>query len=308
MHIALFNGFPHHFEVFGGFIEYCRKNEHELTIFTCKHNNNGWFSFYQFCFSPYSFQIREVNEFTEKEYAKYDAVIVTTDDDFHFSDHNMNWPNANNKIIAYDHYYTIRRHAIKKRIAIRPYLTTRPELKVFYPIYEMISKQEKLELLRSSSQTNIVIVGCPDNNADFLKYLDLKNTNITYIRRTISAQKKQDFQLVCPSIQFKENLPTEPMIDAIKRAHYIFLCTDNQNYTHYATSGAIGMAFSAGCQIIMPRKNNTEYQFKSVLYFEDSPSLENPDLDAVFKEREEILSKNYINLDNVIHETYGSNC
>lgn len=306
MRFAIFNGFPFHYEVFGGFIQYCKNFGHELTIFTSKHNSDTWFSFYQTCFSPYSFTIRDMIEFTPVEYNKHDFIIVTTDDDYAFRDQFMMLPDAQNKVISYDHSYRNRRPIIKKHIGIRPYLRSRPEMKVFYPVYEMISKEEKYALLNSSKTIHISIVGGLDHSAKFLNNIDLKNTHVTYIRRSIPNEKKEEFKKVCPSIEFIENCPTNKMIDCVKRSHYLFILIDNDNYTFNATSGAVGLVFSAGCQLVMPRKNNIEYKFKSALYFEDLPKLGSPDIDAVFKEREEILSKNYTNFDGILRETYGS--
>lgn len=45
-HIAIFNSFNYHYEMFGYIIQYCHLNNFNLTIFTEIYNDNEWLEYY----------------------------------------------------------------------------------------------------------------------------------------------------------------------------------------------------------------------------------------------------------------------
>ena len=49
-HIAIFSSLNYHYEMFGYIINYCKRNKHNLTIFTNTDNSLGWLEFYKIYF------------------------------------------------------------------------------------------------------------------------------------------------------------------------------------------------------------------------------------------------------------------
>ncbi|NBX49393.1 hypothetical protein EBT25_05480 [bacterium] len=103
MKIAIYNGFPFHYEVIGHILEYCKSREYKVTVYSVTNNNWGWFDFYGV--QPYP-----VNEYTHE---KYDRVFLLTDDDWSFP------YTPDEKITCLEHVNYQRRSGDIKRVTFK---------------------------------------------------------------------------------------------------------------------------------------------------------------------------------------------
>jgi len=306
LNISLYNSFPFHYEIFGCFINYCVYNNYNLTIYTNFYNNLGWIDFYKSLYTNITF--KNFQEFTKEVFNASNFVILGTDDDKIFKvEEFMKLNNAQNKLLCYDHDKHLRTPNINKHFGTRPFLTTRSLLPFVYPVYPIVSKNDKLTILNKESTINITIVGSIHAKIEYLNYLDIdwNFVNFKYIGRDLNQELNQEFinnlSKICKNTEFIKNCDALLMIDILKKSHYVMFATCSEKYVHNSTSGALGLAFSTGCQIVMPKIYNTEYQFKSVLYFEDRPKISRVvDLDKVYAEYSCLNSNNINSLDKLL--------
>ncbi len=294
MKIAIFNGFKFHYETFGVFLYTLQKCGHTVTVFTNRGFETGWFGFYYNFFGDF-FSTKFYTDFTEEEFNNHDFVIVTTDDDGHFNEHFLTLPGGRNKVLAYDHHHTLRRPAIKHHVGTRPFTSVgRPELPYMYACYPITSFSEKLECFTKNEKIIITLIGGPANIDKYFNYLkvnnDLSNVKFYFIRRWITDEIRKTLDSFDINYECLIGIDTQHMFDILKHSQYVMF-TDDGEHTFNSSSGAIGLALSTGCTMLMPRVYNTDYKFKNAIYFEDCPVLvKEPSLDVIFKERDEIIN------------------
>jgi hypothetical protein len=88
------------------------------------------------------------------------------------------------------------------------------------------------------------------------------------------------------------------MINILKNASYVYISKKNKEYIENKMSAAIPLAMNCLCTLIMPKKMNDIYKFKSAITYEDkinliepNPELVNEDLDDLLKHRDSIFDK-----------------
>ena len=103
MIISIFNGFPFHYETFGVFIYTIIHINPKafIRLFTNQKDNMGWITYYCDRFPISSIQSHE--EFTPQDFLDSTFIIVATDDDGSFPIDYMKLPDAQKKVICYDH-------------------------------------------------------------------------------------------------------------------------------------------------------------------------------------------------------------
>lgn len=321
--ISIYNGFPFHFEIFGVFLHFLHRRLDsaaavKVRIYTNMDDPLHWLDFYRAQYAP---EIRDgyleilpqdafsVDTFDESMY-----VILGTDDDSTFSPTYANLPQAATKLICYDHCVTMRAAHIARHITTRPYplCASRASVPYMYPAYPMITLEEKRAVLAAETTVNLIVVGGTYNHNRYWPYLLNANREafqdgrirIFYIHRHCpGVWRKMDRYVasICRHTEIYEDCDTAHMYSLIRRSHYMLILTDVEKFIHSSCSGSVGLAFSMGCPLIMPRVYNTDYQFRSALYFEDGPVLTtHAKLESVFEEQEAIHAHNYDVLSSLI--------
>ena len=113
------------------------------------------------------------------------------------------------------------------------------------------------------------------------------------IKKDIRYKKKK--KLVPKNISFSVYLFCESSIlfELLSISHYVFINTHDEYVSGDKMSAAIPLAFSNGCQLIMPQEMNKTYNFTSPIFYQDknhevSVSL-TPDLDSVYSEMTKLI-------------------
>jgi len=256
--IAIYNGFPFHYEMIGYIINYCILKNIQLDIYTETGNNMDWLKFYLLTFPKNSFRLKKKNDYNP--FNDYTKIILLTDDDFHFKNE---W--INNKIICIDHDEKNRRDQIDIHIGTR-YYPFRPYLDWALQVYKIIDINEKINI----SKKNIVLIG---NNVRYFKTTHInriknfEDYNFILIDRFV-------YDYIDNSVKERSNITiysqisTIKMIDILKESQYVFI-TDIEDKNKERISASIPLSLNCLCNMIMPKEMNKYYNFKSVIEYED---------------------------------------
>lgn len=297
-HIAIFNSFEFHYEMFGYIIDYCKTNEYFLTIFTSTKHTLGWLEFYTKCFKNYKFEFKKLYEFEELK-DRFDLIFVTTDDDYSFK---KEW--INDKCISINHINKIRRSEFKNNLGTRPFIENYKKWAIpCYPILNISDKQNSFELY-----TNIAIIGGLNDgvNYNILNRLESNNQIILHIchrnnNKFIISNIKLNI-----IVKLYLDIDTIEMIDLLKKCDYVLTdCSMNMDHINgISMSGAIPLAFSTLSPLIISKKNNNIYNFENVIEYDidsqDNIIVEKGKInnDLFVNERQKLISmfNNYNNI------------
>jgi hypothetical protein len=293
MNIAIYHGFTDiHYEMLGYFIEYMKYSNINFNIYALSTNKTGleWYNFY--C-KKFNLLLEWKNPSLFNPYI-YNFIILLTDDDLSFKNE---WlvEFGKEKVICIDHHCTIRReYEMLYRIGTR-FFYNRPYLDWIIPCYYGITKNNKEIILNQSSKIKVLCIGVQNTPLDinFLKDLfDNFNEIEFHIAARIIQNKFENFL----NIFIYEMCETELLFEHVYTSQYI-LCInriDNYHPASNSISGAIPIAFSYGCQLILPELWQKYYNFKSIISYKDNYVQKNGTTKL-------ILSKN-INLNNIYNE------
>jgi len=269
--IAIFNSFPFHYEMFGYIINNCKKNNHNLTIFTNTNNSLGWLEFYDSHFKEetFDFKYKNINEF---EYFKnnFDLIFITTDDDYEFKNEWINDKFINDKCISINHYYTIRRDEYKYNLGTRPFMDNSNEQWAI-PCYKILNSNDKQNMFES--EINIVIIGGLNDglNYNIINRVESNNQIVLHVcgrnPNSINIRNINNSNII---IKTYFNIDTIEMIGLLKKCDFILTdCSNNTNHINGKTmSGVIPLAFSTLTPLIISTINNNIYNFKNVIEFD----------------------------------------
>ena len=281
--IAIYNGFPFHYEMFGYIIEYCISRNIILDIYTETSNNMNWLKFYLVTFPKNSFKLKKLEQYNPVN--DYNKVILLTDDDPTFKNE---WID-NSKVICIDHSHENRNKKGISHVGTRPF-ENRPLLDWIIPVYELINIEQKKLL----SKNNVVIIG--NINTQFIhsifKNPKYYNYNFILIDRYLDTDKYGNYK----NFKHYKNLDTNEMIKILKESHYVFI-KNHKKYVHEGISASIPLALNCLCTLIIPKEINNFYKFKSVIEYEDESiiNLREPDYSLVLEDlRWNIEHKNKI--------------
>lgn len=306
MKIALYHGFYNiHFEMLGYFLEYSKYSNITINIYAIDYNKDGteWKEYYNKLFNMDFIWYNPIN-FNPNN---YDIIILLTDDDKSFKDE---WIDlfGKDKIICIDHCGLIRRPNIINRIATR-FFARRPNCPWALPCYYGISKYEKQILLNNSNKIKIICIGIQNRpiSIDFLKKIFENYENYEF--HIIARFFDNKFENIS-NIFIYELCSVNIMFDLIKNSHYI-LCFDNPNNAFPiadSISGAIPIAFSYGCQLIIPDIWQQFYNFKSCITYNINESnniklSNNYNLDLIYNELYELILHRNIIFDKYFYDS-----
>jgi hypothetical protein len=301
MKIAIFNGLPFHFEMFGYILHFCNVHGHTLTIYT-QDDTHKWLEFYMTLFP--TFQWKSCSRFIS-EYTAYDFILVTTDDDRMFPLHTAT------NVICIDHRFNVRRPSIDPffHIATRPFATNyRKWALPCYPIVQTV--KDKIALMQRDS-VHVIVLGFNEYNISRINRLTSKHKiTLHFISRQVNKASltslKSKFHVI-----IYENISTSNMIDIINKSKYV-ICDVHKNEDHtngISMSGCIPMAFSTLSTLIISDTNNSLFKFTSVKTFalhSDTPivltdTIDETAITAVYNEREVLMSMFRDHMHEIMH-------
>lgn len=300
--LAIFNSFPFHYEMFGYILNYAKKNNYHVDIYTNFSNNLGWFDFYNGLFKGIISFI-DYNEFDcEKSNNNYyEFIFITTDDDPLFK---KEWIKDN--VISINHYYQIRNPNYKHYLNVANFKDS--ILEYVYACYPLVDFTEK-------NKNNIITIIGNGKVAEW----DYKTINRICSKNEINLNLiTRDPELFDASqidskikINIFGNMNAADMIDILKNTSYI-LSNYNKNYYHntgLGSSGSSAIALSSLCKLIIGKSSNRFFKLKNVLEFDiDSDEPINIDGDINFKEiqdeRTSYVEKFERYIDNIKSNTY----
>jgi len=272
LRVAMFNSFPFHYEMFGYILHHlaAKRVPCHVSIFTEQGNNWGWLDFYKQHFGERGvmvvFEYLPPTHFNSVK--QYDVVFVTTDDDFAFK---REW--IDHRCIVIEHMYAARAPGYTHRIGVRPFVDSSKPWAL--PCYEIVrNPAEKMGWCahdaHDAQDVHVAVIGGTEK-------IDTRLLN-----RMISQQSRSRVKLhcigrswypgclrlesACVELVIHGTLSAADMIHRLKRCDYVL--TDIVNPDHIngkLMSGCIPLAFSTLTPVIIGRKNNSIYKFKSVM-------------------------------------------
>ena len=302
--VAIFNSFPFHYEMFGYILHYlanlAKRAPCHVSIFTEHGNNWGWLDFYKQYFGEMGliFEYLPPTQFNSvKIRNQYDVIFVTTDDDFGFK---REW--IDDRCIVIEHMFAARAPGYTHRIGVRPFANSSKPWAL--PCYDIVrNPDEKMGwCAHDVHDVHVALIGGTEK-------IDTRLFN-----RMVPALMQSRIKLhcigrswypgclrlessACVDLVIHGTLSAADMIHCLKMCDYVL--TDIANPDHIngnLMSGCIPLAFSTLTPVIVGRKNNSIYKFKSVMEIDlssDEPivleKLSHERVIAVALERDELV-------------------
>lgn len=264
MRVAIFNGFPFHYEVFGYIINWCKQQGYHLTLYTETKDSFGWFEWYTERFG--TLHIQPINNF-ERACHNYHIIFLITDNDRKFSDRWVNLFDLQATVISIDHHRQDRRKNITKHLAVRDF----PHKPHAYPVYpidvNLMTKVKSTSIFNQGIHIYLQAVPPECYNWDVLNKLQ-QDEQITF---HVAGRVKHNMKLT--RAKYYGILPTIKLLRLIARCHYVFYCMSAQSkYYRDICSGTVPLAFNCGTPLLMTSDIAGQYNFHtSVIYPEYTP-------------------------------------
>lgn len=279
--IAVLNGFPFHYEVFGGVIDYCLQRKFEIDIYTNEAELIEWFSWYQ---SVFAIQFKIYSFFQFRNDSTYDRVFMLTDDDHHVKNEYID-----DRYICISHTDKNRRPQIRKQIDIRPFPQSIMYALPVYSFQSIETKKRSLSVI-CLGHWNVI------DSIDTLTYFKKLFTNFSEIQFVfVSRQFKCNVSVIAQTYKnllFLEAAPARQMMNMVSQASHTFVSAHkNIDRIDKVMSGSIPIAIGGLCQIILPTKMNDYYKFQTAITYDDTTklTLTLPDLTALEEEKQRYL-------------------
>jgi len=295
MKIAAFNGFLFHDEMFGYIIHFCKKYNHELTLFCRTDVYNHYIEFYKKHFKGYYFNVIDARSFNHHKYG-FECIFLMTDDDQNFKDDD---PYINSITIRIDHDVEIRRNVISKYIATRPFKDN--NRKWALPCYPLYGFTDKYSSLKEKPVIELMILGCCIDRYDSSIINRLKTNNdskfiINIVSRYVSEENIFGIHANC-DIHLYQNISAGYLMRLLKQTDYLLTdAANDNNFEGTRMSGAIPVAFSTMTTLVISKQSNKYYNFKNVVEFDkvsEEPIILKEvnlcELEKLEKEREELI-------------------
>jgi len=303
MKVAVYNGFPFHYEMIGYIFEYFYKTKNIIpSFYNLNQDNLGWIWFYSRLYENI-FINKSINKFNPE---KYDIIFLLTDNDLNFKEE---WIDKySHKIICIDHYYYLRRPSIKYHIATR--LFPNRNIPYIIPCFEIYNLEYKVFCLSLQAKINVSILGMniPKNiqqltnlfiNFNDIQFYCMSRSNI------ISRHGCYPSNNICYCI----DIPTSAMMDILKNSHYILCLSNNPDHIDKSLSASIFLSFSIGSKLIMPKIWNNFHQLKTPILYDINDKIElqkNYDLKSIYSELYYLSNQRNIIFDSIINQIMKS--
>lgn len=264
--VAIYNGFPFHYEMIGYLLYYCLDKNMDVVVYCCLDKSNGYNELFKEIFEKNNFEYRCISLFdSEKE--QYDFYILVTDDDFSFKTDDEN---INNKTIRIDHVNLIRRPEINKCIATRPFFNglVRPWA---LPCYPLISLNNKLDIVKNNNknETHVLILG-NDHKYHTTIINRLYSEHPIFLHAVSREMDESKFSNLNENITLKiyKDINTSELFRIAVNCDYLLTDCTNIDYENRKMSGSIPLSFSILLPLIISKQTNSHYQFENVIEFD----------------------------------------
>lgn len=278
--IAIFNGFPFHYEMFGCVLEYLTSRNITFDIFSETRNEMGWIKVYESRFGNIEFR-----NFREYNPHNYDYVFLLTDDDPHYK-----WSEGA-KIIMFEH--SGKRNVMRKthqRVQLRQYASRGDTW--FLPVWNIRQRTKDLSIMK------IVAIGnnCP-SNPDELKpwFYDLTTPKFVFINRKPAPTIFDHSSWVNYSnVKLLENIDADQMLEEAATADWLIILPKNEYQYKMGISAIHPIAYGVGVPILMKKEWIPEYNLGGIRPFDNTVPLAKPTeelLKEVHRTRNDILKR-----------------
>lgn len=303
-----------HQEVYIHIIDFClRKNINVDILDLC----TDLFNYKQFYLSFFSdninyidtVRIKDNNIFSDKDNNPYLKTFLPSDNFDYTKTFNINLPKnhmvnifhkvvnsikpkslADKSIISIDHTPHKRNH-LSTHVDIRHFSKQKPYA---YPFTEIISLEEKKDILSKEQYTNILLVANPSNinpqkEIDTIKSFG-NNFKIYWIHRNLSSVE----YMRDDNTKIITNCNQQELHCTLSKIHYVYIPNLlNKNYKTDSTTAALNHAFNYCCQTIWPDRNfNKHYRLYSPIEFSSNLKIDSqPNVKLVNKERNEEIDR-----------------
>lgn len=258
--IAIFNSFPHHYELYGSIIEWCKNEGHYLMVLTETKKCMGWLDFYKEFFDFDNFRYW-------KDYQRYlhlfDLIILTTDDDPEYNP--VIYDNMSRTVII-NHTCFYRRYEKIRSINFRPY-DYRNDNRFCSNVFKYPIKPK----LRNEGDPIRIFISATDDRLDLkiLKELS-QHCELHFVARYCCSRYKN-----LKNSFFHISMNTKEMIELMMKCNYFYYINELKSLkNYYISSGFVGLAFTCGTPILTTPQTNIYYGFESACYYTNPQELE----------------------------------
>ena len=259
MKIAIYHNEDIHFEMLGYLLEYCYSYDVDVDIYSeytveCHigETYTRWYnSFFQKEIEWKSVDILESG-------IEYDVVFLVTDDNPKYGHIRDIYKE---RTISIDHWYLPRCES-KVKVCTRKFFN-RIDLPYAMPCYNIISIQDKFELIKSKSRLQVIFVGrfnVPSSFtfAFFSNFEDIDFHLIIWDMKPSYIKFLKDI----PNFYIHSEIETEDMMNLMKSAHYVFFNPSYiEGYPNHKTSATLHLAVSTLVKPIIPKSWNDNYRY-----------------------------------------------
>jgi hypothetical protein len=293
MRVALFNGFPYHYEMFGFAIEYLQSRRIPFTIFTEVQGEMGWLALYQSRYGPL-----DIQHYRSYFSSACDVVFLLTDDDPRFALTGIQPPT----VILFEHRATREsRPQFRHRFSLRPVEGRGPESWML-PVWSPAVTKQKTE------RVHVVVVGynCPTTPESIRPYIpNLADIQFTFItRRPDPAVIIEDaWAPYAPRILY--GVSADQIVAAAAAADWLLVIPKQDYQIRDAISAMVPIAYSVGTPLLMLPEHGETYPFKGIVGLDGSRPLEHPTdaiLASVAEERVRLLERRDRLLDVILFQ------
>lgn len=283
--IAIFNGFPFHYEMFGFVLEYLTNLNLSFDIFSETRDEMGWIHVYETRFAR-SFPFQNIKEYNP---IKYDYLILLTDDDSL-----LRWSDGA-KIIMFEHsgIRTVRQKPYR-RIQLRQFVNRVPFSSPdtwCLPVWNIRQRPKELGV-------KVVAVGnnCPCNPEELKPWIyDIRAPTFVFINRNPAPTKFdhaswEDY----PNVRLLENINADQLLEEVATADWAILLPKNEYQHKTFISAILPIAYGVGVPILMKREWIPAYNMGGMRPLDNTVSLTKPSeqlLAEVIQTRKELLKR-----------------
>jgi hypothetical protein len=212
--IAIFNGLPYHYEMFGYIIHWCQIHGYNCTIYTGNQSNHGWLAWYQ---KQYSFPIyKPIDQFVKNSHL-HQIIFLTTADDKEFKSKWLPFYGLSQKVVRIPHNSTERAMVSKDYLNVRPIGN---DEKYAFPVHPILSSSQKSSLVDRNRINIFISARNYVYDTRSLQILnDIPEVSLHFIGRSIA----KGFRFLYNSKNvIHEGISTEDMINLASMCQYMF--------------------------------------------------------------------------------------
>ncbi len=224
----------------------------------------------------------------------YDYIVLLTDDDNSYS----KLESISHKVICIDHTNVIRRKdPLHARIGTR-HFPKRNQNEWALPVFTGLSLITKKDYLVSNrGKVHVCCVGVsniPTTHSELHDWFGDSTLHVEFhfVARTIHSRH---MFYNCPNIHLYENCEPDIYFEILRKCVFVLCANSDIDYEEDMMSGALPIAFTFGCKLIIPPPWQANLQFKSALTYSIDKKLDLTDksyhsLEPVFEELGELTN------------------